>query len=129
MFLAREAAGHRTATILTVVGSAHRHDLDDWSYLHDVLEQLARARTASGNPAAIPEPSSDPSSPTPGPNPTPALGQFRTEGNNPAPTPAAANERPTTRRTARVTNDPTGGLPVVGVRHVGNRFFMSADGS
>jgi hypothetical protein len=25
-----------------VISSAHRHDLDEWAYLHDALEQLAR---------------------------------------------------------------------------------------
>ena len=28
--------------ILTVVASAHRHDLDVWAYLRDVLERLAK---------------------------------------------------------------------------------------
>ncbi len=42
LFLGSEDAGDRTATILTIVGSAHRHDLDVWAYLRDVLERLAR---------------------------------------------------------------------------------------
>jgi transposase len=42
LFLGSEDAGDRTATILSVISSAHRHDLDVWAYLHDVLEQLAR---------------------------------------------------------------------------------------
>ena len=29
-------------SLLCVVSSAHRHDLDVWAYLHDALEQLAR---------------------------------------------------------------------------------------
>ena len=45
LFLGSEDAGERTATILTVVGSAHRHDLDVWAYLRDVLERLARGTT------------------------------------------------------------------------------------
>jgi transposase len=45
LFLGSEDAGDRTATILTVVGSAHRHDLDVWAYLRDVLERLARGTT------------------------------------------------------------------------------------
>ena len=42
LFLGSEDAGERTATILSVISSAHRHDLDVWAYLHDVLETLAR---------------------------------------------------------------------------------------
>jgi transposase len=42
LFLGSEDAGDRTATILSVISSAHRHDLDVWAYLRDVLEQLAR---------------------------------------------------------------------------------------
>lgn len=42
LFLGSEDAGARTATILSVISSAHRHDLDVWAYLHDVLETLAR---------------------------------------------------------------------------------------
>jgi len=45
LFRGSEDAGDRTATILTVVGSAHRHDLDVWAYLRDVLERLARGTT------------------------------------------------------------------------------------
>jgi hypothetical protein len=45
LFLGSEDAGDRTATILTIVGSAHRHDLDVWAYLRDVLERLARGTT------------------------------------------------------------------------------------
>ena len=29
------------AVILTVIASAHRHDLDVWAYLRDVLERMA----------------------------------------------------------------------------------------
>ena len=42
MFVGSEEGGERTAIILTVVASAHRHDLDVWAYLRDVLEQLAK---------------------------------------------------------------------------------------
>jgi hypothetical protein len=42
LFLGSEESGERTAVILTVLSSAHRHDLDEWSYRRDVLEQLAR---------------------------------------------------------------------------------------
>jgi transposase len=41
LFLGSEEAGERTAVILSVISSAHRHDLDVWSYLRDVLECLA----------------------------------------------------------------------------------------
>lgn len=42
LFVGSEDAGDRAATILSVISSAHRHELDVWAYLHDVLEQLAR---------------------------------------------------------------------------------------
>jgi hypothetical protein len=42
LFIGSQDAGERTAAILSVLSSAHRHDLDEWAYLHDVLEQLAR---------------------------------------------------------------------------------------
>ena len=42
MFVGSEEGGERTAIILTVMASAHRHDLDVWAYLRDVLERLAR---------------------------------------------------------------------------------------
>jgi transposase len=45
MFVGSEQGGERTATILTVVASAHRHDLDVWAYLRDVLERLARGES------------------------------------------------------------------------------------
>jgi len=48
LFIGSEQAGNRTATILTIMASAHRHDLDVWAYVRDVLEQLARARAAAG---------------------------------------------------------------------------------
>ena len=45
LFVGSEDAGDRTAIILSVISSAHRHDLDVWAYLHDALEQLARGTT------------------------------------------------------------------------------------
>ena len=41
MFVGSEDGGERTAVILSVIASAHRHDLDVWAYLRDVLERLA----------------------------------------------------------------------------------------
>jgi transposase len=45
LFLGSRDAGRRTATILSVIGSAYRHDLDVWAYVRDVLEQLAGGST------------------------------------------------------------------------------------
>lgn len=45
LFVGSEDAGDRTAIILSVISSAHRHNLDVWAYLHDTLEQLARGTT------------------------------------------------------------------------------------
>ncbi len=42
LFVGSEQGGERTAIILTIVASAHRHDLDVWAYLRDVLERLAK---------------------------------------------------------------------------------------
>jgi hypothetical protein len=42
LFVGSEQGGQRTAIILSIVASAHRHDLDVWAYLRDVLERLAR---------------------------------------------------------------------------------------
>ncbi len=42
LFVGSQDGGDRLATILTVIASAHRHDLDVWAYLRDVLERLAR---------------------------------------------------------------------------------------
>ena len=48
LFIGSEQAGERTATILTIMASAHRHDLDVWAYVRDALERLARGRAAAG---------------------------------------------------------------------------------
>jgi hypothetical protein len=42
MFVGSRDGGDRTAVILTIIASAHRHDLDVWAYLRDVLERLAK---------------------------------------------------------------------------------------
>jgi hypothetical protein len=42
MFVGSEQGGERTAIILTVIASAHRHHLDVWAYLRDVLQRLAK---------------------------------------------------------------------------------------
>ncbi|MCH5372665.1 MAG: IS66 family transposase [Planctomycetes bacterium] len=41
LFVGSHEGGDRTAVILTVIASAHRHDLDVWAYLRDVLQRLA----------------------------------------------------------------------------------------
>jgi transposase len=48
LFVGSQEAGVRTATIYTVMASAHRHDLDVWAYVRDALETLARGRAAAG---------------------------------------------------------------------------------
>lgn len=45
LFVGSAEGGERTAVILTIVASAHRHDLDVWAYLRDVLERLAKGET------------------------------------------------------------------------------------
>ena len=42
LFVGSEQGGERAAVILSVIASAHRHDLDVWAYLRDVLERLAK---------------------------------------------------------------------------------------
>lgn len=42
LFVGSRDGGERSAIILTVIASAHRHDLDVWAYLHDVLKRLAK---------------------------------------------------------------------------------------
>ena len=41
LFVGSRDGGERASVILTVIASAHRHDLDVWAYLHDVLQRLA----------------------------------------------------------------------------------------
>ena len=45
LFLGSADAGDRAATLLTLVSTAHRNDLDVWAYLKDVLEQLLSGST------------------------------------------------------------------------------------
>jgi hypothetical protein len=45
LFIGSEEAGHRAAAIMTVVHTAHRHNLDEWLYVKDVLERLSRGET------------------------------------------------------------------------------------
>jgi transposase len=42
LFVGSRDGGERAAIILTVIASAHRHDLDVWAYLRDILERLAK---------------------------------------------------------------------------------------
>jgi transposase len=42
LFVGSDEGGERTSVILSIVASAHRHDLDVWAYLRDVLERLAK---------------------------------------------------------------------------------------
>ena len=41
LFLGSEAGGEVAARLYTITASAHRHDVDLWAYLDDVLRQLA----------------------------------------------------------------------------------------
>jgi len=45
LFLGSVAAGYRAATLLTIVSTAHRNDLDVWAYVKDVLDQLLAGST------------------------------------------------------------------------------------
>lgn len=45
LFIGSVDAGYRAATILTLVSTAHRNDLDVWAYLKDVLDQLLAGST------------------------------------------------------------------------------------
>lgn len=45
LFIGSVAAGLRAATILTLVSTAHRNDLDVWAYLKDVLDRLLAGST------------------------------------------------------------------------------------
>ena len=42
LFVGGEKPGERAAVIYTIISSAHRHLLDIWAYLRDVLERLAK---------------------------------------------------------------------------------------
>ena len=44
LFVGSRDGGERASVILTVIASAHRHDLDVWAYLHDVLQRLAEGQ-------------------------------------------------------------------------------------
>jgi transposase len=48
LFVGSLEAGERAATIITIMASAHRHDLDVWQYVCDALEKLAHGRAAAG---------------------------------------------------------------------------------
>ncbi len=45
LFVGSVAAGCRAATLMTIVSTAHRNDLDVWAYLKDVLDQLLAGST------------------------------------------------------------------------------------
>jgi transposase len=48
LFVGSREGGERASVILTVIASAHRHDLDVWAYLRDILERLARGESDLG---------------------------------------------------------------------------------
>jgi transposase len=45
LFVGSVAAGCRAATLMTIVSTAHRNDLDVWAYLKDILDQLLAGST------------------------------------------------------------------------------------
>jgi transposase len=45
LFVGSVAAGCRAATLMTIVSTAHRNDLDVWAYLKDALDQLLAGST------------------------------------------------------------------------------------
>ena len=45
LFAGSVLGGERSAGYLTLVSSAHRHDLDVWLYVKDVLDQLLAGTT------------------------------------------------------------------------------------
>ena len=49
LFVGSENGGERAAVILSVTASAHRHDLDIWAYLCDVLQRLANGEKTLEN--------------------------------------------------------------------------------
>ena len=54
LFIGSVEAGYRAAILLTIVSTAHRHHLDVWLYVKDVLDQLLRGEPdlASSAPTA-----------------------------------------------------------------------------
>ena len=49
LLVGSENGGERAAVILSVIASAHRHDLDIWAYLCDVLQRLAKGEKTLEN--------------------------------------------------------------------------------
>ena len=45
LFVGGHEGGDRSAVILTVIANAHRHDLDVWASLRDILKRLAKGGT------------------------------------------------------------------------------------
>ena len=45
LFAGSVAGGERNANFITLVSSAHRNDLDVWSYVHDVLQRMLAGET------------------------------------------------------------------------------------
>ena len=45
LFFGSAAGGEVAAILYTIIGSAHRHHLDLWAYLNDVLRRLAAVTT------------------------------------------------------------------------------------
>ena len=45
LFIGSLEAGYRAAILLTIVSTAHRHNLDVWLYVKDVLDQLLTGQT------------------------------------------------------------------------------------
>ncbi|HKS97002.1 MAG TPA: hypothetical protein VJV74_12840 [Terriglobia bacterium] len=45
LFLGSVEAGNRAATLLTIISTAVRNDLDVWAYVKDVLDQLLAGST------------------------------------------------------------------------------------
>ncbi len=45
LFVGGHEGDERSAVILTVIANAHRHGLDAWAYLRDILKRLAKGGT------------------------------------------------------------------------------------
>lgn len=45
LFLGSVESGYRTATLLTIISTAVRNDLDVWAYVKDVLDELLAGST------------------------------------------------------------------------------------